>query len=122
MTDPIGLTARPGCPPWCIGHTDQEARRGPQHHSSRSTRVGEQDDLLFTCAAFVSLTWWTDEDAARVHVARMRTGGSGRDSAVVVSPADAAAWADILDGAGAAELAGAIRSTLALLDEGEASR
>lgn len=110
------------CPHWCAGHSAMEAERPLRQHLSETIRVGKQDDLLFTYAASVCLTWWADENVTRVHVARHRTGGVDRDSAVHMPLPDAQAWADILDGVGSGELADAIRRTLALLGDEEASR
>lgn len=104
------LTVHPSCPAWCIGHLG-----GPSgSHMSPSAYAGTQDDLVYPKAVAVTLVTMHGEDDPRVMVARYR---QKHDTVSAFLPQeDAAAWADILDGAGAGDLADAIRATLALTE------
>lgn len=99
------------CPPWCT-------RQYPPEHL---THIGEGEAIRTSAARFPSVTVGLVRmlrDPVQVMV--MRHDPNNSDS-VYLEPDDATKWAAILDAAGAADLAGAIRQAVAVLaqDGGE---
>ncbi|NVI88251.1 hypothetical protein [Actinomadura sp. BRA 177] len=112
-TEPIRPTfaVHPSCPKWCGGHIGEPG----MNHMSPSANAGQPTDPTYphpVTVALVSAVTGTNGDL-EVMVNGHRPGDC---PAVFLSLADAAAWVDLLDLAGATELAAAVRTTLALLD------
>jgi hypothetical protein len=103
---------RPGCPDWCRGHY--------AHDSAKATHVSAHAytapaALINVSAITVSLTLTPYDKGPQVMV--MSHSLDDDPTSVCLEIAEAERWANILDAAGATELATAIRSTLALTAE-----